>query len=147
MNTAFLLRSIELAVEAAAAGNRPFGSVIVAEDGSVLGEGRNEATSSGDITAHAELVALRHADGAKVAGATVYASGEPCPMCTAALVWAGVGQIVFAASTEAFTPVLPGGPHFDIGCAELITRCDAEIEVIGPAMELEAIAAMAGNPT
>lgn len=146
MSVEFLRRSIELAIHAGASGNRPFGSVIVSSAGHVLAEGRNEAASAGDVTAHAELMALRLAESrghrTSLAGSTVYTSGEPCPMCAAALVWAGVGRIVFAASTEAFTPVLPGGPHFDIGCAELIGRCDAEIEVIGPAMEDDALEAM-----
>jgi tRNA(Arg) A34 adenosine deaminase TadA len=142
----FLCRCIELATQAGVAGNRPFGSVIVATGGATLAEGRNEATSTADVTAHAELVALRLAQSsglaADLAGSTVYASGEPCPMCTAALVWAGVGRIVFAASTQAFTPVLPGGPHFDIGCAELIGHCDADIAVTGPVLEADAIEAM-----
>lgn len=137
-----LLRSIDLAGQAGARGNRPFGSVIAAADGTVLGEGENEAGTSGDLTAHAEVVALRRVDPTDLVGATVYASGEPCPMCTAALVWAGVARIVFAASTQAFTPILPGGPQFDIGCAELIGRCDADIEVIGPASESAALEVM-----
>ena len=99
-----LRRAIDLAGEAGEAGNRPFGSVI-AVDGIAVAEGRNQVGASGDITAHAELVALRRAidDGyaERLAGATVYASGEPCPMCAAACVWAGVGRIVFAASTAA----------------------------------------------
>ncbi len=138
----FLRRSIELAGQAGARGNRPFGSVITAADGTVLGEGENEAGTSGDLTAHAEVMALRRVDATDLVGSTVYASGEPCPMCVAALVWAGVARIVFAASTQAFTPILPGGPQFDIGCAELIGRCDADIEVSGPVLEDEALEVM-----
>ncbi|MBI3223622.1 MAG: nucleoside deaminase [Mycolicibacterium cosmeticum] len=146
MSDRFIRRAIELAVHAGTAGNRPFGAVIVAADGSLLAKGENDATSRNDVTAHAELVALRRAqsDGraAALTGATVYASGEPCPMCAAALVRAGVGRIVFAASTAAFASVLPGGPQFDIGCAELISRCNAGIAVDGPIHEDEAITAM-----
>lgn len=138
----FVWRSVELAVQAGVAGDRPFGSIIVSAQGVVLAEGRNEATSRGDVTAHAELMALRSAPSADMPGSTVYASGEPCPMCAAALVWAGVRRIVFAASTAAFSAVLPGGPHFDIGCAELIERCDATIEVQGPVWEVETVEAM-----
>lgn len=137
-----LRRCIELAAQAGARGNRPFGSVIAAADGTVLGEGENEADTTGDLTAHAEVVALRRVAPTDLVGATVYASGEPCPMCTAALVWAGVARIVFAASTQAFAPILPGGPQFDIGCAELIGRCDADIEVAGPMLEHAALAVM-----
>lgn len=142
-----LRRAIDLAGEAGEAGNRPFGSVI-AVDGIAVAEGRNQVGASGDITAHAELVALRRAidDGyaERLARATVYASGEPCPMCAAACVWAGVGRIVFAASTAAFTAVLPGGPHFGSSCAEVIASSDASIDVDGPLLEDEALDVMAG---
>lgn len=138
----FTRRSVELAAQAGGFGNRPFGSVIVGPDGGVLGEGRNEAATSGDLTAHAEVVAMRAIAADRLIGSTVYASGEPCPMCAAALVWAGVARVVFAASTQAFARVLPSGPQFDIGCAELISRCDADIEVIGPTMEHETLEVM-----
>lgn len=142
----FVTRSIELAVQAGHNGNRPFGAVFVAANGTVLAEGRNEVASSGDITAHAELVAIRHAtnDGHadRFPGSTMYASGEPCPMCAAACVWAGVTKIVFAASTVEFTRILPDGPHFTLSCADLTTTTDAHVDVIGPIHEEEALNAM-----
>ncbi|HLS78155.1 MAG TPA: nucleoside deaminase [Nocardia sp.] len=143
---AHLTRSIDLAAAAAAAGNRPFGAVLVAADGEVLAEGRNEVTSAGDITAHAELAAIRratatgHAD--RFAGSTMYASGEPCPMCAAACVWAGVSRIVFAASTPAFSRILTAGPHFGLRCAEVVAASDAAVTVVGPVGELEALEVM-----
>lgn len=140
LETAFLRRCIELAVEAGADGNRLFGAVLVSADGDVLAEGRNEA-SGGDVTAHAELVAIRRAAG-RLPGSVMYASGEPCPMCAAACVWAGVARIVFAASTAGFTPILPPGPQFRLGCAELVASSSSGIEVIGPVLEEEALAAM-----
>lgn len=142
----FITRSIELAVEAGVGGNRPFGAVFVAADGAVLAEGRNEVASSGDVTAHAELVAIRRATGYgyadRFAGSAMFASGEPCPMCAAACVWAGITRIVFAASTKGFTTILTDGPHFAISCADLIESTDAEIEVIGPTHEEAALNAM-----
>lgn len=146
MSDRFLTRSIELAVAAVAQGNRPFGAVLVAADGSVLSEGANEVASSGDVTAHAELVAIRRAltDCAadRLAGAVMYASGEPCPMCAAACVWAGIGRIVFAASTAAFSTILTDGPQFTLGCAQLVASSDAGVQVCGPADEDRALAAM-----
>lgn len=142
----FLARSIELAAQAAASGNRPFGAVLVAADGAVLAEGRNEVAAAGDITAHAELAAIRRAtaDGSadRFPGATMYASGEPCPMCAAACVWAGVTRIIFAASTRAFSTFLTEGPHFTLACADLIAATDVEITVIGPVHEHEALEVM-----
>ena len=141
-----LRRAIDLADEAGERGNRPFGSVIVV-DGIAVAEGRNEVGSSGDISAHAELVALRRAIHAghaeRLAGATVYASGAPCPMCAAGCVWAGVGRIVFAASTAAFPAVIPDGPHFRLSCAEVIAAGGTGIVVDGPHLEVEALEMMA----
>lgn len=138
-------RAIALAVEAGVSGNRPFGAVLVAATGKVLAEGRNEAGSTGDVTAHAELVAIRAAiaagHGEQLAGSTVYASGEPCPMCAAACVWAGLARIVFAASTQAFSTVLPGGPQFGLSCADMVVG--QAIEVCGPVREEQTVAAMA----
>jgi tRNA(Arg) A34 adenosine deaminase TadA len=77
----------------------PFGAVVV-RDGQVIGEGWNEVTSTNDPTAHAEVVAIRRACAARrsfsLAGATLYASCEPCPMCLASAYWARVSRIVFA---------------------------------------------------
>lgn len=77
----------------------PFGAVIV-RDGVVIAEGGNEVTSSHDPTAHAEVVAIRRACAAagdfSLAGATIYASCEPCPMCLAAIYWARLDRLVFA---------------------------------------------------
>ncbi|WP_406620461.1 nucleoside deaminase [Pengzhenrongella sicca] len=93
-------RAIELATTNVAAGGGPFGAVIVA-DGVLLAEGQNRVTATLDPTAHAEIVAIRAACLSRgdfsLAGATLYTSCEPCPMCQAAALWARVGRVVFAA--------------------------------------------------
>lgn len=77
----------------------PFGAVIV-RDGKVVAEGWNEVTSTNDPTAHAEVTAIRRACTAEgsfsLAGATIYSSCEPCPMCLAAIYWARLDRLVFA---------------------------------------------------
>ncbi|AIB12406.1 cytidine deaminase [Azospirillum argentinense] len=77
----------------------PFGAVI-ARDGRIIGEGWNCVTSTNDPTAHAEVVAIRNAcrdlGSFSLAGATVYTSCEPCPMCLSAIYWARIGRIVYA---------------------------------------------------
>jgi tRNA(Arg) A34 adenosine deaminase TadA len=97
-----LRRCVALAAEALAAGDDPFGSVLVGPDGDVLAEDRNRETSSADPTAHPELAlaqwAAKHLPPGRRAAATVYTSGEHCPMCAAAHAWVGLGRIVFAAS-------------------------------------------------
>jgi tRNA(Arg) A34 adenosine deaminase TadA len=142
MNTIHLRRAIALAAEASIGGNRPFGAVLVDETGSVIAEGRNEVTSSGDPTAHAELVAIRGAADNSTTNATMYASGEPCPMCSAAMVWAGITQIVFSASEIEFSKILDGGPRFQLGCAEIVASANVEISVTGPVLEAESLAVM-----
>ena len=77
----------------------PFGAVIV-RDGKIIAEGANEVTSSNDPTAHAEVVAIRRACAAvedfSLAGATIYSSCEPCPMCLSAIYWARLDRLVYA---------------------------------------------------
>nr|WP_296763653.1 nucleoside deaminase [Rhodococcus sp. (in: high G+C Gram-positive bacteria)] len=140
MNETHIRRAIELAAEAGEHGNRPFGAVMVGADGTVLAEGRNEVASSNDVTAHAELVAIRAAASAE--DATMYASGEPCPMCSAAMVWAGITRIVFSASEPEFSKILVGGPRFSLRCAEVVAAADVDITVEGPVLENEALAVM-----
>ncbi|NKY44870.1 nucleoside deaminase [Nocardia cerradoensis] len=135
-----LRRAIALGEEAGRRGNRPFGAVIVAADGTTVAEGRNEVAASGVVTAHAELGALTAAGpSADLVGATVYAGGEPCPMCSAALVWAGVARIVFAAAEADFAAIIGGHPRFALGCAEVVGASDAEIAVSGPHLGEEAL--------
>lgn len=97
---AFIARAIALATENVAAGGGPFGAVIV-RDGMMLAEGQNRVTATLDPTAHAEVVAIRAACQAvgdfSLAGATLYTSCEPCPLCLSAALWARIDRIVFAA--------------------------------------------------
>jgi len=102
MTDSFLRRAIALAAEAAAAGDPPFGSLLVGPDGTVLAEERNTSVTDGDITAHPELKlarwAARHLDRAVAAGTTMYTSCEPCGMCAGAIARSGLGAVVFALS-------------------------------------------------
>jgi tRNA(Arg) A34 adenosine deaminase TadA len=102
-----LRRCVELAAEAVEAGDFPFGSVLTAADGTVLAEERNREVTSGDPTRHPEFELARWASvtitSEERAGATVYTSGEHCPMCAAAHGWAGLGRIVYATSSEQLT--------------------------------------------
>lgn len=95
----WLKRAIELAVDNAAAGGRPFGAVI-ALDGKTVGEGVNQCIVDNDPTAHAEVMAIRAATRqlatTRLDGAVLAASTEPCPMCQAAALLAGVARVIFA---------------------------------------------------
>jgi guanine deaminase len=96
----WLERAIRLAVENVEAGGGPFGALIV-RDGVVVAEGQNRVTRDNDPTAHAEVVAIRAACASigdfSLAGATLYTSCEPCPLCLSAALWARVDRVVYAA--------------------------------------------------
>lgn len=104
--TRHLRQCVDLAAEALAAGDAPFGSVLVEADGAVLAADRNRV-SEGDPTAHPEFAlarwAAQHLSLDRRATATVYTSGEHCPMCSAAHGWVGLGRIVYASSTPELT--------------------------------------------
>jgi len=98
-----LRRCVELAKQALEKGDEPFGSVLVSAEGDVLFEDHNHV-ASGDHTQHPEFAIARWAaenlSPEDRSRATVYTSGEHCPMCAAAHGWVGLGRIVFASSSE-----------------------------------------------
>ena len=94
-------RFMRMAIEEARQGDYPFGAVIV-RNGEVIARGRNLGIKNGDPTAHGEMVAIRRclADhgSAALEGSTLYTSGESCPMCMGAIIWCGIGRVVYDAS-------------------------------------------------
>lgn len=98
-----LRRCVELAASALAAGDEPFGSLLVSSTGEVLFEDRNRV-AGGDHTQHPEFAIARWAvenmSPEERSRATVYTSGEHCPMCAAAHGWVGLGRIVYASSSK-----------------------------------------------
>ncbi len=99
----FMERAVELAVSNVKHGGQPFGAVLV-KDGEVVAEGVNELHHTYDISAHAELVAIRQVQQKlqtnDLSGYTMYASGEPCPMCLTAMYFASIDQVYYGASVE-----------------------------------------------
>jgi len=104
LDTPFLKQAIQLAREHMNLGHGgPFGAVIVREK-QVVAEGWNQVTTALDPTAHAEIVAIRNASAQlqnfDLSGCIIYCSCEPCPMCLAAIYWARLDRLVFAASRQ-----------------------------------------------
>ncbi|WP_078394529.1 nucleoside deaminase [Shouchella patagoniensis] len=99
----YLKRAVGLAKKALEAGDEPFGSVLVSNDGDVLYEDHNHV-SSGDQTQHPEFAIARWAalylKNEERSQATVYTSGEHCPMCASAHAFVGLGRIVYASSSK-----------------------------------------------
>lgn len=99
----FMKRALELAVENVQSGGQPFGAVLV-KDGSIISEGVNELHKKYDVSGHAEMLAIRRAQEQlqtnDLSGYTIYASGEPCPMCFAAMYFAGIKEVFYCAAVE-----------------------------------------------
>lgn len=93
-------RAVKIARTGIAAGQSPFGAVIV-RDGALLSEAHNEVRTQSDPSAHAEVMAIRKACKAigdiDLSGCVIYSTCEPCPMCFAAIHWARLGELVFGA--------------------------------------------------
>ncbi len=89
--------------EGIAAGQSPFGSIIV-RDGEVVAATHNTVWRDTDPTAHAEVNCLRAAAKAlatiDLAGCTLYSTCEPCPMCLSAIHWAKIDRVVFGATID-----------------------------------------------
>lgn len=102
----FLEQAVELARQNVEQGGRPFGALLV-RDGQVLARAVNEIHLTQDPTCHAELQAIRAASqqlGPRLDGCVIYASGQPCPMCLAAMHLCGVARVVFAAANAEGEP-------------------------------------------
>ena len=99
-DAALMGQALEEARRAADAGEVPIGAVVWL-DGRVIGRGANQPISSGDPTAHAEIVAIRAAARAvgnyRLTGAVLAVTIEPCLMCVGAMVHARIGRVLFGA--------------------------------------------------
>lgn len=132
---------MRLALAQAAKGDFPFGAVIV-RNGKVEASGRNMGIKTNDPTAHGEMVAVRHfvarrpADGLK--GATIYTTGEPCPMCMGAILWCGFGRLVYGASIAELAPRI--GQIMETSEALAKNAPFAKIEITGGVLAKEALA-------
>ncbi len=139
---AHLRTCVDLAREALQDGDEPFGSVLVDASGEVRFADRNRV-KDGDETRHPEFEIARwsatNLTADERAAATVYTSGEHCPMCSAAHAWMGLGRIVYAVSSATLTGWLsewgvPRGPVLPLP----VDAVAPEVRVDGPAPELEA---------
>ena len=81
----------------------PFGSVIV-KDGEMIGQGHNMVLANNDSTCHGEISAIRTAETNlktfDLSGAVLYTTGEPCPMCLAACMWANIDLVYYGCTIE-----------------------------------------------
>lgn len=123
-------------------GDLPYGAVIVNNDEVVI-RGYNTAQTDNDVSAHGEINVLKaftkkygYALDA-LEGYTLYTTCEPCPMCAAACVWAGVSKIVFGASTKQLIDL--GTKQIDISCKTITEHGFQNVEVVGSVLAEECL--------
>ena len=99
---------MQLAIEEARQGiynghGGPFGSIIV-KDGEIIGRGHNRVLEDNDSTCHGEIAAIRDAEQNlgtyDLKGAVLYTTGEPCPMCLAACMWANIIRVFYGCTID-----------------------------------------------
>jgi len=136
--------ALELAVASKSRGEFPFGAVIT-QNGQVLAAAENGEHRKGDVTAHAELMALSEASWKlarrDLSDCIIYSSAEPCPMCSAAIFQSNIPRVAFGLYRDDL-------PHLfrrrKIRIAQLAEDWDYRPEVVGGILREEAIKAFDG---
>jgi tRNA(adenine34) deaminase len=126
-------------------GNLPFGCLLADEAGNVLEAGENTVVAGNDTIAHCKINLVHQLAGkyndAFLSSCTLFAGTEPCPMCTAALYWPGIGRIVYALSKEGYHEVVATSNAawvFHVPARNLLQHGGRKILVEGPLLEEEA---------
>jgi tRNA(adenine34) deaminase len=149
----FVERALELAEQAAAAGQEPFGAVVLDRDGATIGEGHNTVRADLDPTAHGEIAAIRDAwrrtgSWDALRGGTLYSNCEPCLSCSFVILQAHFHRVVFAAygtDLPGFRPPLGGG--LTVVAEWVNAQPDWEpIEVVGGVLQERAVAQLRAFP-
>ena len=121
---------MRLAVSEAKKGDSPYGAVIV-KDNEVVAKGYNTVRRDSDPSAHAEMNVIRSLttkiQNTSLEGYTIYATGEPCPMCATACVWTGLAEIIIGASIEDLISL--NQSQVRISCEEIIAKSFRDIKV------------------
>lgn len=147
----YLRDAIALSVHGRGRGNRPFGALIVADDGEVLAQAWCDTAETGDCTGHAETNAVRQASPKhsreRLAGATLYSSAEPCVMCAGAIFWANIGRVVYgidAVALRVFRGAQAEQRDAELSCRDVFAASPHRIDTVGPVLADEAAVAHVG---
>jgi tRNA(Arg) A34 adenosine deaminase TadA len=142
---AYLRQAIAWSASGRARGNRPFGAVIVSDQGELLAEAWCNTSETGDCTGHAETNAVRmvspRVDRETLARATLYSSAEPCVMCAGAIFWSNIGRVVYgidAVRLRVFRGERAEQRDAELSCRDVFAASPHPIECIGPALVEEA---------
>ena len=141
----FIRRAVEIAANARAKGNHPFGALFVNKAGEIVLEAENTVITEKDCTGHAETNLLRN--GSKQLPAevlvecTLYTSTEPCAMCSGAFYWSGVSKLVYGLPEHELYKITGTNEEnltLSLPCRDIFKCGQRKIEVIGPILEEEA---------
>jgi tRNA(Arg) A34 adenosine deaminase TadA len=143
IDLALLRHAISLAASAREHGNHPFGALLTDENGRILLTAENTVNTANDATGHAETNLVRMASKQfapeELAKSTLYTSTEPCPMCSGAIFWAGIGRVVYALSEDGLYSMTGDSPDsLKLPCREVFARGGRPVGVSGPLLEEEA---------
>lgn len=121
---------MKVAIAEAKLGDFPYGAVIV-KDNKIVAQAHNTVKTDSDPTAHAEVNVIRsltkEIKNPSLEGYTLYASCEPCPMCTAVCIWAGISEIIIGASIKDL--IEAGVSQIDIASEEIIDKGFKQIKI------------------
>ena len=134
----FMRLAINKAKQGIKQGQTPFGACI-SKDGEVISCVHNIVWESLDITAHAEISAIREAckklNTVDLSGCVIYSTCEPCPMCFSACHWAKISKIVYGAQIEDAKKL--GFSELPISNKEMKQSSDSPIEIVGNVLREE----------
>ena len=134
----FMKRAYNLAREAQANGNHPFSALLVI-DAEIVLQCQNTVNTSRDVTRHPEIDILRVAatrlSETEFDKAIMYASTEPCAMCSGAIYWSGLNKLVYGCPAETLGEI--AGGSFVVPSRELFAKGNRKIEIIGPVLPEE----------
>lgn len=140
----YLRRAIEVSRAARAAGNTPFGAVLVDAEGRIVLEQGNIEITERNCTGHAETTLMEAASKRygkeELWGMTMYTTVEPCAMCAGSIYWGNLGTVVYGLSEKRLLELTGDdaqNPTFDLPCREVFARGQKSIAVIGPFPEVE----------
>jgi tRNA(adenine34) deaminase len=118
-------------------GNNGFGAVII-KDGNIVASSHDQEDTGNDPTSHAEINAIRAASkqlGKKLPGCILVSTHEPCPMCSSAIVWAGITEVAYGYSIQ--EALSQGRNRIQIPCAEVFGRSGVDIGISGGILHTE----------
>lgn len=142
MSHSFMERALDLAKEAALAGEVPVGAVLVSSLGEILSEERNRTVELKDATAHAEILAIRAASkkisSERLIECDLYVTLEPCTMCAGAISFARLRRVYYGCSDPKGGGVEHGACFFDQ------PTCHHKPELYGGICETEAAELLRG---